>query len=75
MTSAIFGRCSSILWMAREKAEDLNVNEILGNACIITTLLPLVLAHVGPLGASVYFSCHTRIYKFVCAVHIFLLFF
>lgn len=52
MTTAIINRSSSLLSLAREKAEDLNVNEILGNACVITTLLPLVLAHIGPLATS-----------------------
>lgn len=52
MTTAIINRSSHLLSLAREKAEDLNVNEILGNACMITTLLPLVLAHIGPLATS-----------------------
>jgi hypothetical protein len=35
--------------LALERAEDQIATEVLGNACIITTLLPLVLANISPL--------------------------
>jgi E3 ubiquitin-protein ligase MYCBP2 len=49
MTSAIVQRCNDLMALARERAEDQIATEVLGNACILTTLLPLVLAHISPL--------------------------
>ncbi|KAK0177732.1 hypothetical protein PV328_001750 [Microctonus aethiopoides] len=52
MTTTIVHRANEILSLAREKSEDIVANEILGNATFITTLLPLVMAHLGPLATS-----------------------
>lgn len=52
MTTAIINRCTNIFSLAREKVDDINVTDILRSSCIVTTLLPLVLAHIGPLATS-----------------------
>lgn len=49
MTAAIVQRCNDLMALALERAEDQIATEVLGNACIITTLLPLVLANISPL--------------------------
>ncbi|PNF26946.1 hypothetical protein B7P43_G12700 [Cryptotermes secundus] len=49
MTSAIIQRCNDLMALARERAEDQIATEVLGNACVLTTLLPLILAHISPL--------------------------
>lgn len=54
ITSAILNRVCMLMSSARDLAEDLNVCGILGSASVVTTLLPLVLAHIGPLATSMY---------------------
>ncbi|XP_043461333.1 E3 ubiquitin-protein ligase MYCBP2 isoform X1 [Leptopilina heterotoma] len=52
MTTTIIQRANEILALAREKVAEMRSIEILGNATFITTLLPLVIAHIGPLASS-----------------------
>ena len=52
MTATIIQRANEILALARERAEEMSSTEILGNATFVTTLLPLVMAHIGPLASS-----------------------
>ncbi|XP_046604041.1 E3 ubiquitin-protein ligase MYCBP2 isoform X2 [Neodiprion virginianus] len=52
MTATIVQRANEILSLARERAEDFSSNEILGNAAFVTTLLPLLMAHISPLATS-----------------------
>ncbi|XP_043286736.1 E3 ubiquitin-protein ligase MYCBP2 isoform X2 [Venturia canescens] len=52
MTTTIVQRSNEILALARERSEDHLTNEILGNAAFVTTLLPLVMAHISPLATS-----------------------
>lgn len=52
MTSSIIHSCCELLALGREKAEEIASSDILSNACVVTTLLPLVLAHVSPLATS-----------------------
>ncbi|XP_034942184.1 E3 ubiquitin-protein ligase MYCBP2-like [Chelonus insularis] len=52
MTTTIVHRANEILALARERAEDIVATEVLGNATFVTTLLPLVMAHLGPLATS-----------------------
>lgn len=52
MTATIVQRSNEILSLARERAEDFSSNEILGGAAFVTTLLPLVMAHISPLATS-----------------------
>lgn len=52
MTAAIIQNSCNLLIMARERAEEVPSAEIISNACIIKTLLPLVMAHVSPLATS-----------------------
>lgn len=52
MTSSIVHSCCSLLSMAREKADEVSTTEILSNACVVTTLLPLIMAHISPLATS-----------------------
>ncbi|KAB0796834.1 hypothetical protein PPYR_10895 [Photinus pyralis] len=52
MTSSIIRSCCNLLAMAREKAEDVSATEILSSACVVTTLLPLLMAHISPLASS-----------------------
>nr|CAD7200761.1 unnamed protein product [Timema douglasi] len=40
---------NDLMALARERAEDVVATEVLGSACIVTTLLPLMLAHISPL--------------------------
>lgn len=49
MTAAVVQRCNDLMALALERAEDQIATEVLGSACIITTLLPLVLANISPL--------------------------
>nr|CAD7599383.1 unnamed protein product [Timema genevievae] len=49
MAAAIVQRCNDLMALARERAEDVVATEVLGSACIVTTLLPLMLAHISPL--------------------------
>lgn len=41
-----------MLAIAREKADEVPSAEVLGNACVTTILLPLVMAHISPLATS-----------------------
>ncbi|XP_076245488.1 MYC binding protein highwire [Calliopsis andreniformis] len=52
MTATIIQRSNEILALAREKAEEVVATEVLGNATFVTTLLPLVMAHISPLATS-----------------------
>ncbi|CAG9818959.1 unnamed protein product [Phaedon cochleariae] len=52
MTSAIIEKTSNLMVIAREKADDVPSADILSKSCIVTTLLPLVLAHISPLATS-----------------------
>ncbi|XP_056648043.1 E3 ubiquitin-protein ligase MYCBP2 isoform X1 [Diorhabda sublineata] len=52
MTSAIIQKASNLLVTAREKVEEVPSADILSKSCIVTTLLPLVLAHISPLVTS-----------------------
>ncbi|XP_031781072.1 E3 ubiquitin-protein ligase MYCBP2 isoform X6 [Nasonia vitripennis] len=52
MTATIIQRANDILALAREKADDIDINEILGNAAFVTTLLPLTTAYIIPLATS-----------------------
>lgn len=52
MTATVIQRSNEILALARERAEDGIATEVLGNATFITTLLPLVMAHISPLATS-----------------------
>lgn len=52
MTATIIQRSNEIFSLARERAEEVIVNEVLSNATFVTTLLPLVMAHISPLATS-----------------------
>ncbi|XP_011315230.1 E3 ubiquitin-protein ligase MYCBP2 isoform X2 [Fopius arisanus] len=52
MTTTIIHRANEILSLARDRAEDMTTAQILGNATFVTTLLPLVMAHISPLATS-----------------------
>jgi len=52
MTTTIIQRSNEIFSLARERAEEVIANEVLGNATFVTTLLPLVMAHISPLATS-----------------------
>ncbi|KAH0954749.1 hypothetical protein HN011_008203, partial [Eciton burchellii] len=52
MTATIIQRSNEIFSLARERAEEVVANEVLGNATFVTTLLPLVMAHISPLTTS-----------------------
>ncbi|GLH12984.1 Probable E3 ubiquitin-protein ligase HERC2 [Gryllus bimaculatus] len=49
LATAVVRRCVELAALARERSEDAAAAEVLGNACLITTLLPLMLAHISPL--------------------------
>ncbi|KAK9703659.1 PHR domain [Popillia japonica] len=52
MTTSIIQNSSHLLILAREKADEIPCGDILNNACIIKTLLPLVMAHISSLATS-----------------------
>ncbi|KAJ8666974.1 hypothetical protein QAD02_008636, partial [Eretmocerus hayati] len=52
MTATVIQRANDILALAREKADDVDIHEILGNAAFVSTLLPLTLAYIVPLATS-----------------------
>lgn len=52
MTATIIQRSNEIFALARERAEEVVAAEVLGNATFVTTLLPLVMAHISPLATS-----------------------
>lgn len=52
MTATIIQRSNEIFSLARERAEEVIANEVLDNATFVTTLLPLVMAHISPLATS-----------------------
>lgn len=56
MATSIIQRTCNLLALAREKADDIPVIEILNNACIINTLLPMVLAHMSLLATDPHVS-------------------
>lgn len=49
MTTTIVHRSNEILALAREKVEDLGTTAVIESSPFITTLLPLVIAHINPL--------------------------
>ncbi|XP_017880442.1 E3 ubiquitin-protein ligase MYCBP2-like [Ceratina calcarata] len=52
MTATIIQRSNEIFALARERAEEVVAAEVLGNATFVTTLLPLVMAHIILLATS-----------------------
>lgn len=52
VASVIVENACKLMVEAREKAEEIDSAEILSNECMVTTLLPLVLAHISPLATS-----------------------
>lgn len=52
MVTSVVQKTCSMLAIAREKADEVPSAEILGNACVTTILLPLVMAHISPLATS-----------------------
>ncbi|KAK9891452.1 hypothetical protein WA026_014685 [Henosepilachna vigintioctopunctata] len=52
MTSAIIRKACSLMTLAREKAEEIPSSEFLSGSCMVTTLLPLVVAHISSLATS-----------------------
>nr|CAH7734761.1 unnamed protein product [Callosobruchus chinensis] len=52
LTSAVIQKSSSLMVLAREKVDEVNSADIISKSCIVTTLLPLVLAHISPLVTS-----------------------
>lgn len=52
MVTSIIQKTCNMLAIAREKADEVPSAEILGNACVTTILLPLVMAHISPLATS-----------------------
>jgi len=52
LASAVVQRCAQLLSLAREKAEDVPSTDILATAPIVTTLMPLILAHISILAVS-----------------------
>jgi hypothetical protein len=52
MTATVFQRANDILALAREKADDIDVHDILSSAAFVTTLLPLTSAYIIPLAES-----------------------
>lgn len=75
MTATIIQRSNEIFALARERAEEVVATEVLGNATFVTTLLPLVMAHISPLATSdprvknhhfsihIFFYNHNYLYK------------
>lgn len=61
MTATIIQRANDILALSREKADDVDVNEILCSAAFVTTLLPLTMAYIIPLATSDPRVSHTDI--------------
>ena len=64
MTATIIQRSNEILALARERAEEMLTTDILGNATFVTTLLPLVMAYIGPLVTSDPRVSHRKYYLF-----------
>lgn len=52
LTGTVVSRCTELLALARERAEEVTSTDVLGSACLITTLLPVMLAHISPLATS-----------------------
>jgi E3 ubiquitin-protein ligase MYCBP2 len=52
MASAIIQNACDLMASAREKADEISSAEVLSNSYVVTTLLPLVLAHISPLATS-----------------------
>ncbi|XP_044762914.1 E3 ubiquitin-protein ligase MYCBP2 [Coccinella septempunctata] len=52
MTSAIFTKASELMTLARSKVEEVPSAELLSSSCMVTTLLPLIAAHISPLVTS-----------------------
>lgn len=52
LAGAVVHRSAALLALARERAEEVTATDVLGSACLVTTLLPLTLAHISPLATS-----------------------
>lgn len=70
MTTTIIQRSNEIFALAREKAEEVVTTEVLGSAPFVTTLLPLVMAHISPLATSdprvnIFYVLRSLIYNFL----------
>lgn len=52
MTSAIFKKASELMTLARSRVEEVPSAEFLSTSCLVTTLLPLIGAHITPLVTS-----------------------
>lgn len=52
MVTSVIQKTCKMLAIAREKADEIPSADILGNACVTTILLPLVMAHISPLATS-----------------------
>lgn len=52
LAGAIVRRSAELLTLARERVEEVTATDILSSACLVTTLLPLMLAHISPLATS-----------------------
>ncbi|CAH0546546.1 unnamed protein product [Brassicogethes aeneus] len=52
IASIIIQNTCKLMVLAREKAEEIPSADILSNSCIVSTLLPLVLAYLSPLASS-----------------------
>lgn len=52
LAGAVVHRSAELLALARERAEEVTATDVLGCACLVTTLLPLTLAHISPLATS-----------------------
>lgn len=65
MVSAIVQRVSDLLSLARDKAEDILGTDILGNAPIITTLMPLCIADISYLAFTDPRVCSTLLNLYI----------
>lgn len=56
MATSIIQQSCKLLALAREKADEVPVIDVLNNACIVRTLLPMVLAHMSLLASDPHVS-------------------
>lgn len=52
MVTSIIQKTCNMLAVGREKVDEVPSFDILGNACVTTILLPLLMAHISPLATS-----------------------
>ncbi|KAJ8916891.1 hypothetical protein NQ315_013359 [Exocentrus adspersus] len=52
VASKIIGKANDLMVLAREKSEEVPSASILSSSCFVTSLLPLVFAHLGPLATN-----------------------